>query len=455
MNKLVEEYDVKTNEWIQSTDMPQNMALFSAETVNGKIYLVGGTGKQHTFNSLNTTLEYNPISTINEPAWVLMNNLDPGGLTCIVDTLIYSFGGGWEGRNIGEDVKSYNTVTNEWNELTPMPMPWIEGGIGLIGDKIYLAGGWTGDWVTTDSIMEYDIAIDTFVFKKKNPQKIGSSASCVMNEKIYLFGGWGDPFPNVSYPYDALNYDPVNEQWNNLPDMNFPHLMHATAEVIDENIYVLGGVGLGPNHTPQQPEKFDGEKWEFIAEMPIPVTLHKSVVHNNKIIVFGGDSLWTQSHSYSTNFIQEYDPATDTWRIMEPMPFQRSAMFGGKVGNYVFLTGGNVDDRDPLTFVPEVWRFNLDSLKVKAAGPVPGIAKTKANQMVLVYPNPANDILHIKVPNQFQNEFELRLISITGKVFCHKYGFIKQIDISGIPPGAYLISVKSKDFVTTKKIIKQ
>ncbi len=308
--------------------------------------------------------------TVNEPAWMLMNRLDPGGvMTCIVDSLIYSFAGGFEGWIIGDDVNSYNTSTNEWSELTPMPMPMTEGGIGLIGDKIYLVGGYKNanqdDWVATDSILEYDPSLDSWTFKKKCPFKIGSSAYCVMNDNIYLFGGWGDPLPDVYYPYDAMTYDPKNELWDttSLPDMQYPHLMHGTAEVLNGDIYLLGGVGLAPQYTLQRSEKFDGEKWESIAEMPVPVTLHKSIVYDNKILVFGGDSVWSSNKSYSTNFIQEYNPASDSWRLMESMPFQRTAMTGGKVGNYVYLMGGAIDSRDPSTLVPEVWRFNFDSLK--------------------------------------------------------------------------------------------
>lgn len=322
--------------------------------------------------NITATLKYGSCSnsymlTVHEPAWMLMNSLDPGGMTCIVDSMIYSFAGKMEGYIIGDAVNSYNTSTDEWSELTPMPMPMTEGGIGRVGDKIYLVGGWKNknldDWVTTDSILEYDFSLDSWAIKTKCPLKIGSSAYCVMDSIIYLFGGWGNLDTGVSYPYDAMSYDPEYELWNtnSLPDMQYPHLMHGTAEVLDGNIYLLGGVD--PDYTPQRSEKFDGEKWESIAEMPVPVTMHHSIIHNKKILVFGGDSLWSFGQGFSTKFIQEYDPASDSWRMMEPMPFQRSGMYGGKVGNYVYLMGGAIDDRDLSTYLSEVWRFNLDSLK--------------------------------------------------------------------------------------------
>ncbi len=68
-------------------------------------------------------------------------------------------------------------------------------------------------------------------------------------------------------------------------------------------------------------------------------------------------------NSIGTNIIQEYDPATDSWRLMEGMPFKRASMTGEKVGNYVYLIGGYLNSRDLDEPLSEVWRFNLRSLK--------------------------------------------------------------------------------------------
>jgi N-acetylneuraminic acid mutarotase len=60
MYKIVEEYDINTDTWLRKSDMPFKIALMSGETLNGKIYLIGGTDRQHTFHSINTTFEYDP-----------------------------------------------------------------------------------------------------------------------------------------------------------------------------------------------------------------------------------------------------------------------------------------------------------------------------------------------------------------------------------------------------------
>jgi N-acetylneuraminic acid mutarotase len=306
-----------------------------------------------------------------QEAWTLLNNDARGGMI-VSDTLIYGFAmGGEEGWWIGNETWRYNTNTNSWTQLADMPMSMTGDGSGQIGDKIYLVGGWqnTSDvddsWITVDSILEYDMVKDTFIFRQKAPYRMGAMISCMMNDEMYLFGGMGIPGVLI-YPYKARKYDPVNEIWDttSIPDMQYPHLMHGTAEVVNGDIYVLGGCApMTLDFAIQPSERYDGEKWEPIAEMPVPTVLHTSVIHENRILLFGGDDFWSGPTSNSIDLVQEYDPLTDSWRLMEPMPFRRSAMGGGKVGNFVYLTGGALDDRDPGTGVSEVWRFNLDSLQ--------------------------------------------------------------------------------------------
>ena len=474
-----------------------------------------------------------------QEAWMLVNNDTKWGMTCVSDSLIYAFAGGKEYPWIGNETWRYNTNTNIWTQLEDMPMAIYGEGIGQVGDKIYLVAGWqnTSDsdytWITVDSIMEYDIATNTFIFKKKSPLTLGSMASCMMNEEMYLFGGIGSIDPETLYPKDVRIYDPVNEQWDmaSVPEMHYPHLMHGTAEVLDGNIYVLGGVyGSYPNFNIQESEKFDGEDWIPMAEMPVPVALHTSVIHDDKILLFGGDSLWSPQTSISTNLIQEYDPLTDSWKLMEPMPFRGSAMVSGKVGNYIYLSGEMVDDRDPETVVSGVWRFNLDSLQewcqevtiqelsepvmvgdsvklladvlpsdfanktilwssdneavaiVSDEGYMKGVDLGTATitaqlkygrcsdsyemnviidgnenvqkEYLTIYPNPTYDLITIKT--DVSDLYDINITSLNGQLLLskHQEGSIFLVDLAFLKEGVYFMTIRSKDMVITRKIIK-
>jgi N-acetylneuraminic acid mutarotase len=103
------------------------------------------------------------------------------------------------------------------------------------------------------------------------------------------------------------------------------------------------------------------DSWEEKAELPYPVVGHISVVHNDKILVFGGDSgVWQSDKSYGSNLIQEYDPAENKWEIKHGMTFKRSSMTGQIVGKYVYIITGKENGRNfDEPFLTEVWRFNV------------------------------------------------------------------------------------------------
>ena len=71
-----------------------------------------------------------------------------------------------------------------------------------------------------------------------------------------------------------------------------------------------------------------------------------------------------------------------------------------------------------------------------------------------IYPNPFHNILNINSEQDQINAIEI--FSISGKkVFTNTYGTNTcRVDLSSFQKGVYFITVTSKDFVTTRKIIK-
>jgi photosystem II stability/assembly factor-like uncharacterized protein len=82
------------------------------------------------------------------------------------------------------------------------------------------------------------------------------------------------------------------------------------------------------------------------------------------------------------------------------------------------------------------------------------VGNINSNNLIKIYPNPASDILYIDVPEELKDGFEVEMFSVTGRVIFHKSGYIKKIDISDFQKGIYFVTVKSKEFITTERIIK-
>jgi len=71
-----------------------------------------------------------------------------------------------------------------------------------------------------------------------------------------------------------------------------------------------------------------------------------------------------------------------------------------------------------------------------------------------IYPNPATDQLTIETGNI--REFSVEIASINGQKLMSRSlsGYKNQIELSSLQKGVFFITVRSKDFVTTKKVLK-
>ena len=88
---------------------------------------------------------------------------------------------------------------------------------GVIGDKIYVAGGSTGSvWIT--NLYIYDIASNSW--SAGAPMGTGANypAGTVVGDKLWAIGG-GQPFAPISLNNTQI-YDPASNSWSNGPVLN-------------------------------------------------------------------------------------------------------------------------------------------------------------------------------------------------------------------------------------------
>ena len=299
------------------------------------------------------------------PAWKQMASMDMARhdpATCVIDNTIYLFGGFTSINSATASVLVYNTETNEWHAAANMDKAKVPSASDTINNKVYLTGGQilsNNIWQPINTNQEYNSETDSYIDKKDSPIPIGFGATCTYNSIIYKFGGFANAGENIK---NSWTYNPANDTWNTISDMNSEHGV-SNAQVVNDKMYVIGGIEGNPNleteKTTGKVEMYSPQNntWTAKEELPYPVSGHKSIVYNENILVFGGDN---------TNYIQQYNPAENAWTIMQGMPFQRSPAAVQKVGKYAYIIGGIGSDWD--NFYSDVWRFNLDSLREGCEG---------------------------------------------------------------------------------------
>ncbi len=118
--------------------------------------------------------------------------------------------------------------------------------------------------------------------------------SVTVNGKLYVIGGWGDgKARGVNY-----EYDPATDVWTKKSPMPHP-AHHAALAAANGKIYAFGGF-VAPANTAMPV----GAAWEPIADA------------------------W------------EFNPATDSWKSLAPLPGKRGSAIAAEVGGKIYVIGG-------------------------------------------------------------------------------------------------------------------
>ena len=182
--------------------------------------------------------------------------------------------------------------------------------------------------------------------------------SATANGKFYLFGGTavrtGD---KAVLPGRVIEYDPATDKFTSKKPMPRPS-EHMTVAEAEGKIYLFGG--LSAEHPGDQTAgvlylkdswRYDpgSDAWKAIAPMPEPRQAGAAVAVGGKIYVLGGDALAPGAANppkpddimvVGTNEV--YDPATNQWATKRPMPTARNHQAIGTVGGKIYAIGGRI-----------------------------------------------------------------------------------------------------------------
>src|SRR4029077_3769785 len=143
------------------------------------------------------------------------------------------------------DFAAYDTVTNTWETLDPIPAPQRNHMPGVAVNGIfYIVGGRTNG--PADGLQSrvdaYDPVARTWTQKASMPVARGGCMGGLVNGLIIVVGGEANP-PDITlngvFP-DTDAYDPVTDSWRVLAPMRTPR--HGTgAAGLAGKLYVPGG----------------------------------------------------------------------------------------------------------------------------------------------------------------------------------------------------------------------
>jgi hypothetical protein len=268
--------------------MPTPREGLGAGVAGGKLYAIKG----YHFGDTSINEAYDPSTN----SWTILQNSPVAesefGATA-VGTRVYAIGGRTTG---GSTVSIYDTASGTWSFGAPMPTARRGAAAVAVGNTIYAIGGSAGtapggfpQYAANEA---YDTLSNTWRILAPLPSPRSDAYAVAVSGKIYVIGGFSLSLSNStsSFLSTIQAYDIAGNSWSTLAPMPTPR-DHVVAGVCGNDIFVVGGA-TSPGFTATsvvEAYQIGTNKWVTgISPMPTPRWEMAAAQVGNTLYVVGG-----------------------------------------------------------------------------------------------------------------------------------------------------------------------
>ncbi|WP_254508786.1 Kelch repeat-containing protein [Anatilimnocola floriformis] len=189
-------------------------------------------------------------------------------------------------------VAAYDIATKKWTDLAPLPEPRSSADAAVIGDTIYVVGGWnlkggrSGDWHKTAWKLDLTQAKPQWQSLPEPPFQRRAISVAAHNGKLYVIGGMQPP-GSPSRRTDV--FDPATGKWTEGPEL----LGEGQMTGFGNSSFATGGkLYVSTINGDLERLSEDGKQWEIIAKMPTARFFHRMLpVDDKHLLVVGGANM--------------------------------------------------------------------------------------------------------------------------------------------------------------------
>ncbi len=364
--------------------------------------------------------------------------------------------GGFNSSGTGTSfVEVFTPTANFWAEFFDIPAALHHLALVGLNDKLYVVGGYSDNsFFSQGRLYEFDFQRNNWGAKRNMLTPRGAHVAVVFEGKIYAIGGANGGNGMATNEV----YDLATDQWTRLAPMPTPR-EHLAAAVIDSLIYVVGGrrssfIGMLENLSKLEAYSPATNTWYPLRDMPTPRGGLAAAAMNGKLYVFGGEYFTSFSSGvFATN--EEYDPATGTWRTVQPLPTPRHGMSAVTAGDTIFVIGGGPIAGYSVTAVNEGFTFAPEPTHVEQRNEPARTFTLRQN-----YPNPFNAATKITFTLPQAEAVTLQVYDMAGKaVALLTHGLLSAgehniiFEDEQLPSGVYYYDLRVRAEVQTRKML--
>ena len=213
--------------------LPEAVASFGAATADGWVYVYGGhRGERHQYNAEDVSGAFHRLNLAHPAQWERLAGSQPLQGTTLVPrgSVLYRIGGMAAQNRRGEPAELRSTASVErfevsrasWESLPPLPAPRSSHDAAIVGDMVYVAGGWQLDGgaskgIWHDTLLALDLSRPDASWQSlPQPFQRRALAMAALGSKLYFLGGI-DPEGNRSLAVDV--FDTVAGTWSSGPGL--------------------------------------------------------------------------------------------------------------------------------------------------------------------------------------------------------------------------------------------
>ncbi len=253
--------------WEEIAPLPQSRKSLAMAVYNSKLYAIGGEGSQGVTNVVQQydlkTNQWTDI--ISKPVGVA------DASAAVIGGLIYIPGGRQASGALTTRLDVYDPKQNLWEERASLPVAISSYALTTYEGKLFLFGGWDGHQYV-DSVYVYDPNLDSWTSKSPMPTKRGNAGAVSAAGNIYVIGGrnsQGALADNEVYSPDRDNG--IEQSWSEAPSMPDKRYAMGVVEIADI-VYILGGEGESNQLLPTYEFIPREGTWGLFANPPVTTT---------------------------------------------------------------------------------------------------------------------------------------------------------------------------------------
>lgn len=233
--------------------------------------------------------------------------------------ILYALGGTDDQGGSCFQTQAYNAATNTWTARTSRICERNTNGVGRIKGKLYVSGGYLRDRDDgfSRNTYAYDPSTDKLTLKADMPKFAGEGVSGMIDDKVYVLPGYcsDSRWPLAGYcdhtEFRRLwRYNPATNLWATKRSAPHYHRL-AAGGVINGKFYVAGGYNGFVAEAALDVYDPATDTWKTLAPLPTAGRAEGAVLLGKLFVVAWGESQ-TERHLYV------YNPANNTWATKAP-----------------------------------------------------------------------------------------------------------------------------------------